>query len=189
MQTYFLTGNKGKFDEVAASISGLIQISELDVPEIQSIDLEEIITEKLKYAIREIKKKKKKSKYNLIIEDTGLYLGALNQFPGPLIKFMLAAVGSNGIYNICNCLGDYKAKAVTMFGLYSASDDEISFYSGEVLGKIVAPKGEQGFGWDAIFKPNGAQQAFAEMDSIDLKNQYSMRHKALKRLIIQLETG
>jgi len=46
---------------------------------------------------------------------------------------------------------------------------------------IVEPKGENGFGWDKIFQPEGFEKTFAEM-SMEEKNEISMRKKAFQKL-------
>lgn len=179
MKKYFITGNTSKYREISKSIPGLVQLDLQKLVEIQSLDIEEIISYKLIEA-----KNKLNSEYNyIIVEDTGLYLSALNDFPGPLIKFMLKSVGNEGIYKICKGLNNFEAKATTSFGVYNSSEDKISFHTATIEGIITSPRGEFGFGWDQIFCPIGSNKTFAEMESIEEKNKYSMRCLALLKLI------
>jgi len=173
----------GKYREVEAHISGLQQLEISNMPEIQSMDLEEVIREKLHSAMLSNSVKKLKTPYSLIVEDTGLYLDSLNGYPGPFIKHLLEKIGVGGIYKISECFNDKKAFAKTIFGVYNSETKEINFYSGLVGGKITIPTGEYGFGWDSIFKPAGSEKTFAEMPTIEEKNQYSMRYKALLNLL------
>jgi XTP/dITP diphosphohydrolase len=56
-------------------------------------------------------------------------------------------------------------------------------FEGICKGKIIAEqKGTEGFGYDPIFVPEGANKSFAEM-SMDEKNQYSHRKKAMSKLL------
>ena len=56
-------------------------------------------------------------------------------------------------------------------------------FEGICKGKIIAEqKGTEGFGYDPIFVPDGANKCFAEM-SMDEKNQYSHRKKAMSKLL------
>ena len=53
---------------------------------------------------------------------------------------------------------------------------------GEVSGVIASqPRGDEGFGWDAIFIPDGSSKTWAEMN-LDEKQQNSMRSLALNKL-------
>lgn len=182
MKSYFVTRNIGKYKEIADYINNLELYDKEDIPEIQSLDINEIIRAKLKVANEKIND----SNCFLIVEDTGLYLNALNGFPGPLIKFLLASVGIYGIFNVCNKLNNYKAEATTSFGLYDSSTNELSFFSASIDGTITTPKGNFGFGWDPIFIPKGANKTFAEMETIEEKNTFSMRYKAMKKLLEKL---
>lgn len=182
MKNFFVTGNKGKYSEIAEYIPGLIMLDLHDIPEIQSLDISEIIKSKL----NESRKVINDPNCFIIVEDTGLYLKALNSFPGPLIKFMLKSIGNDGIFNICEKLNNYKAEAITSFGLYDSNTNDISFFSANIDGLITSPKGNFGFGWDQIFIPNGSDKTFAEMETIEEKNSFSMRFKALKKLLERL---
>ena len=56
-------------------------------------------------------------------------------------------------------------------------------WSGEVEGKILAEeRGDGGFGYDALFRPDGRSQSFAEMEAAE-KNQLSHRARAAARLV------
>lgn len=176
---YFITGNKNKFKEIAEYMPGLLMSDVHDIPEIQSLDINEIIRFKLNAAREKIND----TNCFIIVEDTGLYLNALNGFPGPLIKYLLKSVGNDGIFNICEKLNNYKAEATTSFGLYDSNTDDISFFSATIDGLITSPRGKYGFGWDQIFIPEGSDKTFAEMESIEEKNIFSMRFKALEKLL------
>jgi inosine triphosphate pyrophosphatase len=170
MSMYFITGNKGKFEEFNSMLRGIEQLN-IDLVEIQDIDAEKIIKNKLEEA-----SKYKKGKF--IVEDTSVYLDCLNGLPGPLIKWFLDTIGNEGIFNLVNKLGNNSAEAKTIIG-YS-NGEEIYFFEGSVKGKIVPPKGT-GFGWDPIFMPEGFDKTFGEMNSEE-KNKISMRRLAINKL-------
>lgn len=68
---------------------------------------------------------------------------------------------------ICYCLYDGK---------------EVVYFEGRTDGEIaLTPKGNQGFGWDAIFIPNGHEKTWGEMNA-DEKDATSMRSGAIKKL-------
>lgn len=179
MKLYFFTGNKNKFEEVKAVLSDVEQL-DIDLPEIQEIDAKEIIKTKLHEAFNH-------QEGEFLVEDTSLYLDCLNGLPGPLIKWFLKTVGNEGLFNIADKLGNLKAEAKTIVG-FAKNNDEIYFFEGSIKGKIVSPKGNNGFGWDKIFEPEGFSKTFAEM-SLEGKNVISMRRIALNKLKEFLEGG
>ena len=62
-------------------------------------------------------------------------------------------------------------------------NNQLHTFTGICEGEITTEKhGEQGFGYDPIFKPTGNQQTFAEMD-LSLKNKIGHRGKAISQLV------
>ena len=168
MTLYFITGNKNKLKEVKEIISDVEGV-EMDLPEIQSLDPQEIITEKLNEVVKE-----KEGSY--FVEDVSLYLECLNGFPGPLIKWFLDRLGNQGIFELVSNYENRNAVVKAVIG-YSDGKD-IHFFTGEIKGKIVAPRGESNFGFDPIFEVNG--KTFAEMKASE-KNEISHRKQALMK--------
>jgi XTP/dITP diphosphohydrolase len=59
---------------------------------------------------------------------------------------------------------------------------DTSTFAGACEGKIIfAPRGQNGFGYDPLFVPDGFEQTFAELDD-DVKNRLSHRARALAKL-------
>lgn len=104
----------------------------------------------------------------------------MSGLPGPLIKWFLKTVGNEGLFNIADKLGNLNAEAKTIVG-FAKSREEIYFFEGSIRGKIVNPRGDNGFGWDKIFEPEGSSKTFAEMN-LEEKNAISMRRIALNKL-------
>jgi len=70
---------------------------------------------------------------------------------------------------------DWSARFVCVLALVHPGGDEISF-TGEVHGKISwPPLGDDGFGYDPIFIPEGHERTFAQMTAEEKK---SMSHRA-----------
>lgn len=172
MSLYFITGNKGKFDELKALIPQIEQL-DIDLPELQEIDSQKIIEAKLQEAL-------KHQSGEFIVEDTSLYLDGLKGLPGPLAKWFLKTVGNEGLYQMATASGNMKATAKTIIG-YAKSGTEITFFEGVASGTIVAPRGDQGFGWDPVFQPDGFDKTLAEM-TLDEKNKISTRKIAAAKL-------
>ena len=171
-ELFFITGNVNKFHEIQSFIPTLKQL-DMDLPEIQSLDVKEIVRRKFEYA-REYRDAQ------FIVEDTSLHLKCLHGLPGPFIKWFLQAIGDEGLFQIAKKLGNTKATARTIIG-YSAGNRNILFFEGTSEGHLCAPKGTNGFGWDRIFLPDGETKTFAEMDDAE-KQLISMRTVALEKL-------
>ncbi|MGV3523311.1 MAG: non-canonical purine NTP pyrophosphatase [Candidatus Sericytochromatia bacterium] len=178
MSLLFLTGNPGKLQEVQAVLPTL-SAWEVDLPEIQHADPRRVIEAKLLEAAR------LRPDASLLVEDTSLYLDALNGLPGPLIKWFIApdSLGLAGLAELAASRGVLGATATTWFGLLkrSAEGMQLHFCTGSIRGEIVMPRGNQGFGWDPIFQPMDSPHTFAEMDAPE-KQRLSMRRLALEKL-------
>lgn len=171
---YFVSGNKNKFEEVKAMLGLPLEQLDIDLPETQSLNGEEIIRHKLVAA-------EAHATGEYIVEDTSLYLDCLNgQLPGPLIKWFLEALKPEGIANLASAMGNTKAIAKSIVG-YANSKGEMHFLEGTQKGTIVAPRGEKDFGWGPIFQPEGDTRTFGEIDR-DEKYQTSMRAIAVHKL-------
>ncbi len=174
MALYFITGNANKLEELNEILAPQIKVYQLDVElaEVQSIDAQEVIRHKLIEAA-------KYQQGEMIVEDTSLFMEALGwKLPGPLVKLFVKALTSKGIYELAEKYKLFGAQAKTCIG-YS-NGREILFFEGTVKGKIVKPKGNNGFGWDPIFVPEGKSKTFAEMPSGE-KNKISHRRKAVDK--------
>ena len=172
MKITFVTGNKNKFAE-AIQIIPELEMFDLDLVEIQEVDSQKIIEAKLNEA-------RKHLSGNLIVEDNALSLETLGGLPGPLIKWFEKTIGIVGLYNICELNKNYSATAKVTIG-FIKEDNTLNYFEGEIKGKIVAPRGENGFGWDSIFEPAGKNKTFAEMTAEE-KNKISMRKIAFQKL-------
>lgn len=173
MNLFFLTGNTGKLQEVRALIPA-VQGVDLDLPEIQELDAQKVVAAKLAEA-------RKHWSGALIVEDTSLSLDAMNGLPGPLVKWFLQALGLEGVYRLTEVCHSTRATARTVIG-YAEEDGTLHFFEGSTSGILVPPRGSGGFGWDALFQPDGFPKTFAEMTPAE-KGQCSMR----KRAVVQLQ--
>jgi len=173
MELYFITSNVGKAKYLSDYFDFPVEHKKLDLPEIQSLDLAEIVSDKAKRAYEIIKKP-------VLVEDVSLVFNALDKLPGPLIKWFYETLGNDGLCDLLDRYGDKRAKAAVSFAL--CINGEVKIFSGSCEGRISdKPRGEAGFGWDPIFIPDGFVKTWAEM-SADEKHQTSMRRIALEKL-------
>ncbi len=169
----FITGNDDKFREVADMLAPIPLVKKkLDLPEIQSIDGEEIIREKLSVA-------QAHAPGEYIVEDTSLYFDCLGgKLPGPLVKWFEKAIQNEGLADLVLKYGDNGALMRCLVG-YSDPNGSVKFFTGDIRVKIVTPRGEKGWGLDPILEVNG--KTYGEMEHAE-KHLISNRGIAMRRL-------
>jgi len=170
----FVTSNLNKVREAEAVLGRALDHHALDLPEIQSSDLTEVVHAKAAAAWKEIGRP-------VLVEDTGLELAGLNGFPGPLVRWLLTSVGPGGIGRIAHCFDDPGATARCLLCATDGTSEILG--EGVVEGSIAAqPRGQLGFGWDSVFVPNDpGGRTYGEM-SDDEKNDISHRRRAFEAL-------
>lgn len=173
----FATNNLNKFKEACIIMRefnlamGMLRIKAL---EIQSEDLEEIAKSSVLNTFE-------KCCIPIIVEDAGLFIEALNGFPGPYASYVYKTIGNEGLLKLMKNVKLRKAKFRSVVAYFSAELATPICFRGEVAGEITEEvrAGSPGFGFDPIFKPERSNKTFAEMD-IREKNIYSHRAKALR---------
>jgi len=170
----FVTSNLNKVREAEAVLGRTLDHRAVDLPEIQSLDLAEVVRAKAAAAWREIGRP-------VLVEDTGLELDGLGGFPGPLVRWLLTSVGAAGIGRVAHCFDDSRATARCLLCATDGTREILG--EGVVEGRIAArPRGPGGFGWDSVFMPdNAGGRTYGEM-SDEEKNGISHRRRAFEAL-------
>jgi XTP/dITP diphosphohydrolase len=185
MQLVFASNNKNKILEIQSILPDTIEILSLesigcyeDIPE-TSTTIEGNAILKANYVTQ-------KYGYNCFADDTGLEVDALNGEPG-VYSARYAGEQRNSDDNmdkLLECLSDKsnrKAQFKTVIALNLNGKQHL--FTGIARGEITLEKsGNQGFGYDPIFKPEEYQETFAQL-SLDVKNKISHRGKATQLLI------
>ncbi len=159
----FITGNQNKADYLAKYLGHAVDHVKLDLDEIQSLDLKVIVEHKVRQAYDEISKP-------VIVEDVALEFVALGGLPGPFIKFFVEKVPFE---TICSMIDgrSRNATARCVFGYFDGKDLEL--FEGSLDGKIAeTPSGENGYGWDKIFIPQGYTVTRASLEEKDDQKTY-----------------
>ena len=173
-----VTGNQHKLREWQALMPADISLSSIDIdlPEIQSDDPEAIVIDKVKRAYEEVGKP-------VVVEDVSASLEHLNGLPGPFIKFFIKCLGSEALFILAN---HQEAAATISCSVAYYDGEELLSVRGDVEGTVVSARGENNFGFDPTFVPQGSDKTFAEMTDEE-KNGLSHRQKAIKLFIEALE--
>ena len=169
----FITGNAGKAKYLSDYFHLPVEHVKLDLHEIQSLDLKEVVEDKAKQAFEIVK-------YPVLVEDVSLIFNGLKKLPGPLIKWFLESLGNEGLCRLLDGFENRTALAEVQFAI--CDENDVHIFSGSVEGSIAKnPRGEMGFGWDPIFIPKGYDKTWAEMSDNE-KHATAMRKIALEKM-------
>ena len=173
----FITGNEHKVKEAENIFKDYgIELEHIDLgyTEPQGT-LEEVAMFGAKYASHKLNSP-------VIVEDAGLFIKALNGFPGTYSHYVQDTIGNQGILKLLTDADDRYAEFRSVIG-YCAPNSEPKTFLGKVEGEIsVEEKGDLGFAFDPIFYVPSKGKTFGEMTT-DEKNQFSHRKNSLKKFI------
>jgi len=184
MEIIFASNNLNKIREINNILGNsftLLSLRDIDINE--DIPENEMTLEgNALYKARHIFKTSGK---NVFADDTGLEVEALNGRPG-VHSARFAGENKDSDANIEKLLSLLKkesnrnARFRTVIALIL--DGKEYLFEGNVTGKIIKErKGNQGFGYDPVFIPDGKSVTFAEMD-LEEKNMISHRARAFEKL-------
>jgi inosine triphosphate pyrophosphatase len=174
-----VTGNKHKLTEWQRMIPAAIELKSVDVDldEIQSLDVEAVITDKAKRAYAIVGEP-------IIVEDVSAGLDELHGLPGSFIKFFNEKLGNDALFQMTKMTTSPTATAVCVTAYYDGT--RLLIGHGEVRGSVVAQRSDNGFGFDSCFVPAGETKTYAEMLP-SKKDTLSHRAKAIKQLVIKIQ--
>ena len=185
----FATQNNGKYHEVKKMMPSNISLLNLN-----DLNFKGSIEENGKTLKQNAKIKSdfsfKNFKINCFADDTGLEIDSLGGMPG-VYSARFAGENCNSqdnIEKVWKLLSKYKNTKARFKSVFSLNiNGKTFFFEGKIGGKIIfEQKGQNGFGYDSIFIPNGYSKTFAEFNLVE-KNKISHRSNALKRLIMFLD--
>ena len=160
----FVTGNANKARYFSELVGMDIPHQKADVPEIQSLNPEEVVIAKAKAAFLELGRP-------VIVEDTSLIIETMGRLPGTFIKWFIDELSMEKLCRLADSDPLRKAAASAIFAYYDGND--LRLFKGSIVGSIAQdPRGSSGFGWNAIFIPDGAEKTLGEMDDAEFKKYY-----------------
>lgn len=186
----FATNNLHKLHEIKMMIGDKYDVLSLgdinchdDIPETAST-LEGNALLKARYV-------KEKYGFDCFADDTGLEVAALGGEPG-VYSARYAGPGHDSEANMrllldkMNGIADRAARFRTVIALLLGDKEVI--VDGVVNGEItIEPSGQNGFGYDPVFRPVDSSKTFAEMTDSE-KNSISHRRRAVEALLKKLTT-
>jgi XTP/dITP diphosphohydrolase len=198
MSLRYVTTNPGKVREAQEYLDDVEQL-DFDYTEIQAAELGPIAARGAREAYRH-------AGAPVLVDDAGLFVDGYGGFPGPYSSYVEDTIGVERLAEVCIDLDDARARFECVLaycdgGAFDASPDEIDradravaaasdedgatdaelpvkLFYGRVPGRIVSPRGDDGFGFDPIFEHDGT--TFGEMTPAQ-KNAVSHRGRALAK--------
>ncbi|CAH0335244.1 dITP/XTP pyrophosphatase [Flavobacterium sp. CECT 9288] len=188
MKIVFASNNKNKIIELQSMLPKSVTILSLE-----SIGCHEEIPETAPTiegnAILKANYVTQKYGYDCFADDTGLEVLALDGAPG-VYSARYAGEQRNPEDNmnlLLKNLTDKETRAAQFKTVIALNlNGEQHLFTGIAKGEITLEKiGNQGFGYDPIFQPEGFTETFAQLP-LELKNEISHRGKATKQLLMHL---
>ena len=211
---WFLTSNAGKLAEATHHFSTLgmtvraLEVPEGSIVEPQASTLEEVAEAKIRQALEHLPHEGAM----VLVEDAGLFVDALDGFPGVYSSYVHETVGNAGMLRLlAHLLSEDPARSKRLrsasFQAVAALWDgqEIHVGKGVCKGSIAHDvEGEGGFGYDPIFIPSDLDeegnpldpetlgavsthgQTFGSVDA-EIKHQFSHRRRALDDIVRQVQ--
>jgi XTP/dITP diphosphohydrolase len=174
MSLHFVTSNRHKFGEAKSILNGYgVKIDSLNlaVEEIRNESCARVAEASVKIAYSRARKP-------LFVEDSGLFVRALNGFPGTYSAWAFGKIGNEGLLRLMRGMRDRRASFVSAVAY--ADENGVHVFEGSCEGKISAKMaGKNGFGYDPVFVPSGSRKTFAQ--DAALKARVSHRRRALEK--------
>lgn len=180
------TGNKNKVKEIRDILKGL-PIEVLSKDEIGLVDFD-VVEDGVTLEENSLKKARELSRlvdYMVMADDSGIFVDSLGGEPGVYSARYGGEDGNDDLNNLTllkNLKGkDRTASFQSVIALITEDKREYTV-KGICKGRVLEePKGDNGFGYDPLFVPDGFQKTFAELDG-DIKNSISHRRRAIDGL-------
>lgn len=184
MKLTFVTGNEGKAREVQDALAGTgvtVRREDVDLVEIDAEDVGDVAERKVRDAFQLVD-----ADGPVMVDDSGLYIDALDGFPSSHASFVYAKIGCNGILQLMDGVKERGATFRTVIAVYLPDEDRVVRLAGSCTGRITyEERGGDGFGYDPIFIPSSHDRTFAE--DMTHKKTVSHRTEAVAQLVAWIQ--
>lgn len=180
MKIFFATHNPGKVKEFKQILSGVAELEQVDYdyPELRSDDPLEIVSE----AVEKLAEKYKKP---MVAEDSGIFIKALDDFPGTCSAYVHKRIGLKGLLKLLEGVKDRSCEYRSAVGYCEPGKKPVAFLGKEKGTIAESEKGSNGFGHDPIFIPEGSSKTYGEMDDVEQVKKF--RRNAVLKLVEHLK--
>ena len=171
----FITSNLGKVKEFRQILEPQIKVSHIEISylELRSDSPEEIAEMSAEMLANKLKK-------TIVVEDSGLFIKALNDFPGTCSAYVHKRIGLKGIVKLMQGVKNRECTYKSAVAYCEPGKKPVSFLGKEKGCVAQSAKGDFGFGHDPIFIPEGSNKTYGEMRKcIEIKK---FRRRAVEKL-------
>lgn len=162
----FITGNENKVKTLQKFLGHPVDHKKVNLDELQSLDLREIVEHKVKQAHELIKSP-------VLVEGISFEINVSGHLTGPFIKWFIDEVGFEKLCRLADADEARRAVTKVCYGYYDGR--RLEFFEGELTGSMPEhPRGSDGFGWNCVFIPEGQSKTNAEMNDKEM-GKYSLR--------------
>ncbi len=171
----FVTSNLGKVKEFKQILEPQIKVNHIKIsyPEMRSDNPEEIAKQAAEMLANKLKK-------NVVVEDSGLFIKALNDFPGTCSAYIHKRIGLQGILKLMKGIKNRNCVYRSAVAYCEPNKKPISFL-GEEKGKVAESiRGSFGFGHDPIFISEGSSKTYGEIKNVEEAKKF--RRMAVEKL-------
>lgn len=171
----FATSNRNKVREFREILEPDVKVNHIETayPEMRSDEPGEIARQSAEMLASRLKKA-------VVVEDSGLFIGALNDFPGTCSAYIHKRIGLKGILKLMEGVKDRKCAYKSAVAYCEPGKKAVSFL-GEENGNVAeSVRGNYGFGHDPIFIPEGSDKTYGEIE--DCGKSKKFRRRAVEKL-------
>lgn len=177
MKVFFATTNRHKFQEVRDILKGYpMELEHLEMAYEESHDdaIEEIASKAAKKLAKDLGRP-------VVVEDTGLFFRAYNNFPGALPKFVFESLGYKGILKLLE--GETRKAYFKTVASFCQPGERPVLFEGILEGSItesVHNRDKDVMPYERIFVPEGREATLSDM-TLEEKNAFSHRAQAFRK--------
>jgi non-canonical purine NTP pyrophosphatase (RdgB/HAM1 family) len=172
----FVTTNTGKVSTLRNKLGEDFEVNQiqLEIVEPQADSVEDIVKIKAQSAYAMVGE-------TVVVHDTGFIIPALNNFPGPYIKFVLETVGIQGILDLMKNKGDRSCYFIGSVCIHDGQSEKIFTNKGNVCQLATEIRGQLPANawsplWQIVIPQWSEGRTYAEVGQEGMKN----REKSVK---------
>lgn len=158
----FVTSNKNKVKEFKQILEPKIKVNhiELSYQELRNDNPEEIAKQSAEMLANKLKK-------DIVVEDSGLFINALNEFPGTCSAYIHKKIGLEGILKLMKGIENRECAYKSAVAYCKHGKKAISFLGEEKGNLAESIRGNYGFGHDPIFIPENSKKTYGEIKNCE----------------------